>query len=71
MCQQFGHTKQTYYKQQKGNENTVVKEDIIVGLIKKKRKIWKRGSGRNLHQSLKPDLAKHKIKLGRDNSLMY
>lgn len=66
MCQQFGYTKQAYYKQQKGNENTVVKEDIIVGLIKQKREIWKRGSGRNLHQSLKPDLAKHKIKLGRD-----
>lgn len=66
MCQQFGYTKQAYYKQLKGNEKVVAREEIVVGLIKKKREIWKRGSGRNLHQSLKPDLAKHKIKLGRD-----
>ncbi len=66
MCWQFGFTKQAYYKQLKGNGIAVVKEDIVVGLIKKKREIWKRGSGRNLHQSLKADLQKHKIKLGRD-----
>lgn len=66
MCLQFGYTKQAYYKQLKGNEKVVAREDIVVGPIKKKREIWKRGSGRNLHQSLKPDLAKHKIKLGRD-----
>lgn len=66
MCYEFGYTKQAYYKQLKVNENTVVKEDIVVGLIKKKREIWKRGSGRNLHQSLKQELQSHNIKLGRD-----
>ena len=34
----------------------IVKEEVIVGLIKKKREIWKRGSGRNLHQSLQKNL---------------
>jgi len=38
----------------------------VVGLIKKKREIWKRGSGRNLHQSLKKEFKEHQIKLGRD-----
>ena len=66
MCHQFGYTKQAYYKQAKINENTVLKEGIVVGLIRQKREIWKRGSGRNLHQSLKQSLQSHDIKLGRD-----
>ena len=43
-----------------------VKEEVIVGLIKKKREIWKRGSGRNLHQSLLKEFKTHDIKMGRD-----
>ena len=66
MCKQFGYTKQAYYKQLTTVENTNVKEEIIVGLIKKKREIWKRGSGRNLYQSLKEDLSEHQLKIGRD-----
>lgn len=38
----------------------------IVGLIHEKRKLWKCGSGRNLHQALQKDFAKHHIKIGRD-----
>ena len=63
MCKQFGYTKQAYYKQLTTVENTNVKEEIIVGLIKKKREIWKRGSGRNLYQSLKEDLSEHQLKI--------
>lgn len=66
MCQQFGYTKQAYYKQLSTLEIAGVKEEIIVGLIQKKREIWKRGSGRNLHQSLQQDFAEHQLKIGRD-----
>jgi transposase InsO family protein len=66
MCKQFGYTKQAYYKQLATAENAIVKEEIVVGLIKKKREIWKRGSGRNLHQSLKENFAEHQLKIGRD-----
>lgn len=66
MCRQFGYTKQAYYKQLSTVETATVKEEIIVGLIKKKREIWKRGSGRNLHQSLQEDFAEHQLKVGRD-----
>lgn len=66
MCSMFGHSKQAYYKQLHQNENTAVKEGIIVGLIKNKREIWKRGSGRNLHQCLLAEFKKHDIKIGRD-----
>ena len=66
MCSVFGYSKQAYYKQLQHNANTVVKEEVIVGLIKKKREIWKRGSGRNLHQCLQKKFKTHGIKIGRD-----
>ncbi len=66
MCLQFGFSKQAYYKQINQLEKNAVVEDVVVGLIKEKREIWKRGSGRNLHQSLKNDFKEHQIKLGRD-----
>jgi len=66
MCLVFGHSKQAYYKQLRLNANTAVKEETIVGLIKNKRQIWKRGSGRNLHQCLQKEFKAHDIKMGRD-----
>jgi len=66
MCSVFGRSKQAYYKLLHQNANTAVKEEVVVGLIKKKREIWKRGSGRNLHQSLKKEFTTHDIKMGRD-----
>ena len=66
MCLQLGYSKQAYYKQLNYIEKGALKEQVVVGLIKKKREIWKRGSGRNLHQSLKKEFAAHDIKLGRD-----
>ncbi len=66
MCAQFGFSKQAYYKQIQSNESKLVEDEVVVGLIKKKREIWKRGSGRNLHKSLKKELDLHQIKIGRD-----
>ena len=66
MCHHFGYSKQSYYKQSKCTEQGTLKEEVIVGLIKKKREIWKRGSGRNLHQSLQKEFKTHDIKIGRD-----
>jgi putative transposase len=66
MCAVFERSKQAYYKQLQGSEKKVAQEDVVVGLITKKRETWKRGSGRNLHQSLKKELATHQIKIGRD-----
>lgn len=66
MCAVFGNSKQAYYKNVHQNANTAVKEEVIVGLIKKKREIWKRGSGRNLHQCLQKEFKTHDIKIGRD-----
>lgn len=66
MCRMFLKTKQAYYKQLQTAGDTLLKEVIVVGLVKEKRKIWKRGSGRNLHHCLRTDFEKHQIKLGRD-----
>lgn len=66
MCKVFGYSKQAYYKQLHTAENTTAKEATVVGLIQQKRTVWKRGSGRNLHKCLQPEMAKHNIKMGRD-----
>lgn len=62
----FGYTKQAYYKQHSRMGETMFDQQIIIDLIKKKREIWKRGSGRNLFACLQPEFAKHSIKIGRD-----
>jgi len=41
-------------------------EELIIGLIKQKRKIWKKGSGRNLLAALQQDFKEHSIQIGRD-----
>jgi putative transposase len=66
MCLQFGHTKQAYFKHLKTAANNAVKNEVILGLVKQKREIWKRGSGRNLHKSLVNEFEEHQIKMGRD-----
>src|SRR5690606_20289088 len=66
MCSFFNKSKQAYYKQLKTVEQTALTDNVVLGLIKKKREIWKRGSGRNLHQSLKKEMEQHQIKMGRD-----
>lgn len=62
----MGYSKQAYYKQLQHQEQEALDEYLIVGLIKQKRKIWKRGSGRNLLKSLEKDFEFHRIKIGRD-----
>jgi len=43
----------------------------LLDLINQKRKIWKKGSGRNLLQSLQNDLKEHNIKIGRDRFFAF
>lgn len=47
-------------------DKEAVDECLIIDLVKKKRKIWKKGSGRNLLASLEKDFQEHSIKMGRD-----
>jgi len=66
LCGLFGKTKQGYYKQIKRIEETRIAEMLVLEMIKEKRKLWKKGSGRNLHASLKGEFKRHNIKMGRD-----
>ena len=66
ICGLLGYSKQAYYKNINHIEQEKVSELLIVNLIEQKRKIWKKGSGRNLHASLKDEFKAHKIKIGRD-----
>jgi len=66
MCKIFGISKQAYYTQLQTNSTKGLKENIVVGLIKKEREIWKKGSGRNLHKRLEEEFKKHQITIGRD-----
>jgi transposase InsO family protein len=66
LCGIFGYSKQAYYKQLRCSEEEAFDEYLIVGLIRSKREIWKKGSGRNLLKALRKDFSEHDIKIGRD-----
>ena len=65
-CVLLGYSKQAYYKSLQHHEARAFDEYLILELIHQKRKVWKKGSGRNLLACLKDDLKKHNIKIGRD-----
>ena len=62
----LGKSKQGYYKQINRIERVEFQETLILEMVKKKRKLWKKGSGRNLHASLREEFNQHGIKYGRD-----
>ena len=62
----LGYSKQSYYKRIKVEEQKDIRENLILSLVKEKRRLWKKGSGRNLHASLQGEFKKHNIKVGRD-----
>lgn len=65
-CGLLGYSKQAYYKSLQHKEEKFFDEYLILELIRKKRLIWKNGSGRNLLFSLKREFEYHNIQIGRD-----
>jgi transposase InsO family protein len=66
LCAWLGYSKQAYYKSLQYGDRQAMDEQLIVGLVLDKRRIWKRGSGRNLWKSLEADFTRHHLKIGRD-----
>lgn len=66
LCRMLGYSKQAYYKKLHNMEDKKMNESLIIELIKRKRKLWKKGSGRNLFAALQTDFNEHGIKIGRD-----
>ena len=62
----LGYSRQSYYKRIKLEEQKDINESLVLSLVKEKRKLWKKGSGRNLHAALQEEFRLHKIKVGRD-----
>jgi len=62
----LGYSKQSYYKQLKREDKKSLNEGLIVDLVLNKRKLWKKGSGRNLLACLQPEFKQHGISIGRD-----
>lgn len=62
----LGYSKQSYYKQLEREETKNLNEGLIVDLVKKKRTLWKKGSGRNLLAALNDDFRKYGVNIGRD-----
>ncbi len=62
----LGYSKQAYYKNIKIKERGYIQESLVLDLVKRKRKLWKKGSGRNLHAALKEEFNRHNVKMGRD-----
>ncbi len=71
LCSFFKKSKQAYYKQLKLVEINDLKNNVMLGLVKQKRDVWKRGSGRNLHKSLATEFAQHDLKIGRDKFFTF
>lgn len=67
----LGYSKQSYYKQIHRKEQGRINDSLIMELIKTKRKLWKKGSGRNLHSSLSKEFRQHNIKMGRDKFFSF
>jgi len=55
LAELLGKSKQGYYKQINRIEHLEFQETLILEMVKTKRKLWKKGSGRNLHASLREE----------------
>ncbi len=62
----LGYSKQSYYKQLERQDKKSLNEGLIIDLVLNKRKLWKKGSGRNLLASLQTEFKQHGISIGRD-----
>ena len=66
LCRLFGKTRHAYYDALWRQENSLVKEDIILQEVIHTRKQLPSLGTRKLHHVLQPRLALHKINIGRD-----
>lgn len=62
----LGYSKQSYYKQLEREDRKSLNEGLIIDLVLNKRKLWKKGSGRNLLACLQTEFKQHGISIGRD-----
>jgi putative transposase len=66
LCGWFGVTRQAYYKNNWDSITTTIEEELILQQVKAIRKNHRVLGGRKLYDLLRPFIAEHQIKIGRD-----
>lgn len=66
LCGWFGVTRQAYYKNNWEGVTITLEEELIIQQVKAIRKNHRVMGGRKLYDLLRPFIAEHQIKLGRD-----
>lgn len=66
VCRLFGKSRQSYYKAINKEEKDIIKEDIIISIVRKIRKEQPNIGTRKIYHKIKPELEMHSIKIGRD-----
>lgn len=66
LCSWFGVTRQAYYQHKKHVKQELIKETIVLDMVRNIRLRHKRMGGRKLYSELTTRLNSHGIKLGRD-----
>ena len=66
LCGWFGVTRQAYYKNSWDSITTTIEEELILQQVKAIRKNHRVLGGRKLYDLLRPFIAEHQIKIGRD-----
>lgn len=62
----FGKSRQAYYKSIKASGRRALEEELVIQLVKEKRRNKPRTGVRKLHIELQKDFERHGIKVGRD-----
>jgi putative transposase len=65
LCGLFGNSRQAYYQREKYIYSEVIKEEIVLQMVKKQRKVMPRAGGRKLLTLLEPAL-QGELMMGRD-----
>ena len=62
----FGKSRQAFHKRRKRQIEKIFEEDLVIQLVKRKRKNKPRTGTRKLLTELQSDFENHKLKIGRD-----
>ena len=65
LCGLFGNSRQAYYQREKYIYSEVIKEEIVLQMVEKQRKVIPRAGGRKLLTLLEPAL-QGELMMGRD-----
>lgn len=66
LCRLFGHSRQAYYQHQKSDHQQSFNEEIILEMVRDKRKLMSRIGARKLLELITPGLRRQSLDIGRD-----